>query len=403
MRVEGEALARGADVVERHRQRRAQPLGVARELVDDHARRLERDERDAGLAVGDAAVLREPGHGAVSSRRSAKHMPSLPAWPCAARSSTPGRPPPTLRTTSCSARPVVIEARSPWPSTLTPRWKPGRAGDDDHRAGGMRGGEQPVHRERLLADRFDRGEHDRQLRALAARHHRVDGDLLDRRLAAVGRRRRRRRPAGRATCGRASPRRARASAARRAGRRSGRGRAAPRTGPRARRRAARASGSGPRRGRAAPRAARRPRGRACSDAQPGRIAGRPSRSSSTPACAARSSMPVAVEPLDAPALVGAVEQHERRHRIGIQPRRQLEVEVELRDRAEPEPRPPAPRCLRRSDWLSTAHARRVQRRQDLVADRAVVLDEREELRHATDPSGRASAPGASRRRRARPR
>ena len=59
-----------------------------------------------------------------------------------------------------------------------------------------------------------------------------------------------------------------------------------------------------------------------------------------------------VEPFDAPALVGAVEQHERRDRVRVQSRRQLEVEVELRDRAQPEPRR-LRLGVRALDWLST--------------------------------------------------
>ena len=44
-----------------------------------------------------------------------------------ARSTPPGRPPPTLRMTSCSARPIVELARLPWPSALTPEFMPMRA------------------------------------------------------------------------------------------------------------------------------------------------------------------------------------------------------------------------------------------------------------------------------------
>ena len=55
---------------------------------------------------------------------SAKQNDSLPGLPCAARSTPPGRPPPTLRMTSCSARPIVRLARLPWPSALTPLFIP---------------------------------------------------------------------------------------------------------------------------------------------------------------------------------------------------------------------------------------------------------------------------------------
>ena len=128
-----------------------------------------------------------PGHGAVSSRRSAKHMPSLPGWPCAARSSMPGRPPPTLRTTSCSARPAVIDARSPWPSTLTRRC--GSRGSRRRRRPGRRDAWWRAGRASRSVSSHTAST--RRARpgspGLAARHHRVDGDLLDRRLAAVGR------------------------------------------------------------------------------------------------------------------------------------------------------------------------------------------------------------------------
>ena len=48
----------------------------------------------------------------------------MPGWPCAARSSSPGRPPPTLRTTSWRARPIVRFARLPWPRQLPPAFIP---------------------------------------------------------------------------------------------------------------------------------------------------------------------------------------------------------------------------------------------------------------------------------------
>src|ERR1044071_4793232 len=38
----------------------------------------------------------------------------------------PGTPPPTLRTTSCSARPIVALARLPWPMQLRPLFMPMR-------------------------------------------------------------------------------------------------------------------------------------------------------------------------------------------------------------------------------------------------------------------------------------
>ena len=51
-------------------------------------------------------------HGEPSSS-SGKQNESLPGLPCVARSTPPGRPPPTLRITSCSARPMVEFARLP--------------------------------------------------------------------------------------------------------------------------------------------------------------------------------------------------------------------------------------------------------------------------------------------------
>ena len=44
----------------------------------------------------------------------------MPGFPSVARSMPPGRPPPTLRITSCSARPMVLLARLPCPNTLPP-------------------------------------------------------------------------------------------------------------------------------------------------------------------------------------------------------------------------------------------------------------------------------------------
>src|SRR6266487_1343365 len=55
---------------------------------------------------------------------SAKQNVYLPGLPWVARSTPPGRPPPTLRTTSWSARPMVALARLPWPSALPPEFIP---------------------------------------------------------------------------------------------------------------------------------------------------------------------------------------------------------------------------------------------------------------------------------------
>ena len=64
------------------------------------------------------------------SGSSQKQNDSLPGLPWAARSTPPGRPPPTLRTTSCTARPIVRLARLPCPRALPPpfipiAWVPG--------------------------------------------------------------------------------------------------------------------------------------------------------------------------------------------------------------------------------------------------------------------------------------
>ncbi len=62
-------------------------------------------------------------HGEPASS-SAKQNVYLPGLPNVARSMPPGTPPPTLRTVSCSARPMVALARLPWPSALMPEFMP---------------------------------------------------------------------------------------------------------------------------------------------------------------------------------------------------------------------------------------------------------------------------------------
>src|SRR5262249_32519042 len=62
-------------------------------------------------------------HGEPASS-SAKQNVYLPGLPSVARSISPGRPPPTLRTTSCNARPMVALARLPWPRALIPEFIP---------------------------------------------------------------------------------------------------------------------------------------------------------------------------------------------------------------------------------------------------------------------------------------
>ena len=58
---------------------------------------------------------------------------------------------------------------------------------DDHRPDRHRGGQHAVDVELVGAHRLDRGDHPRQVLGLAAGHHRVDRDLLDRDLDEVGR------------------------------------------------------------------------------------------------------------------------------------------------------------------------------------------------------------------------
>src|ERR1700730_2541108 len=54
-----------------------------------------------------------------------------------------------------------------------------RAVDDDHRSDEHRRCQYTVHRKALVENRLDRGQHNRQIFGLAARHHRIDRDLLD--------------------------------------------------------------------------------------------------------------------------------------------------------------------------------------------------------------------------------
>ncbi len=55
---------------------------------------------------------------------SAKQKLSLPGLPWVARSTPPGRPPPRLRTSNWSARPIDSDALLPCPSALTPGFIP---------------------------------------------------------------------------------------------------------------------------------------------------------------------------------------------------------------------------------------------------------------------------------------
>ncbi len=85
---------------------------IARQLVDDRARPFAGEQHHAVRARSGAEISgqRRPGEPSSSS---AKQKAIFPGLPCVARSTSPGRPPPTFRTTSCSARPIVGLARLP--------------------------------------------------------------------------------------------------------------------------------------------------------------------------------------------------------------------------------------------------------------------------------------------------
>ncbi len=110
-----------------------------------------------------------------------------------------------------------------------------RSVHDDHGPDGHRRREHAVNVELIVAGGFDRCDHHGQVLGLAARHHRVDRDLLDRARARDPAAPRRRSPAARASCPRASRARALPSAARPAGRRSSLSRRTPPSRLRARR------------------------------------------------------------------------------------------------------------------------------------------------------------------------
>ena len=88
--------------------------------------------------------------------------------------------------------------------------------------------------------------------------------------------------------------------------------------------------------------------------------------------------PRPLQPLDAPLLALAIQQDDGRHRVGIESLGQREVGVDLRDVHETEPL-----CLRRGlvgrRLRHHPHAGRVERGQHRVTDRAVVLDQGDEL------------------------
>ena len=240
----------------------------------------------------------------------------------------------------------------------------------------------PSSAEGRVAGGLDRGEHDREHRRRAAGHDRVDRDLLDGRAAVVGRNhghevlrvagggvehlddalgrgRDKRQPVGEATVVQglhhvlelSDLELARAQAAARA-RRS---RRQPRRHARIARHA-RAAGS--------------PRGQPLEvERHAGALRER--------------RQPCPVEALHAVALIDAVEEHEGRHRLGVKARRELEVRVEVEGCRQPEAGDLIGRLglrgLRHDPHGRAERAGAVQRGKDLVADRAVVLDERDQL------------------------
>ena len=106
------------------RQGRVEALGPVHDVVRAYeSYLLEKSvtaERSGGMPARSVA---SDSHG-ESSSRSAKQAETFPGWPSVARSTSPGRPPPTLRMTSCKARPIVALARLPWPRQLMPEFIP---------------------------------------------------------------------------------------------------------------------------------------------------------------------------------------------------------------------------------------------------------------------------------------
>jgi len=92
-------------------------LGPARKLVDDAVGRAAGIDRDRALFAAETAlnVERLPVAALFELGETERVLARLAK---AARSTSPGRPPPTFRTTSWTARPIVAFARLPWPSTF---------------------------------------------------------------------------------------------------------------------------------------------------------------------------------------------------------------------------------------------------------------------------------------------
>ena len=127
--------------------------------------------------------------GQASPHRSAKQKPSLPGWPRTARSFSPGPAAadvahdqlegPADRRVGAVALPERVAA------AVHARPSRHRAVDDQDRADGMGRRQHAVDVEAGAQAASTRREHDRQILRRAARHDRVDRDLLDRRLALV--------------------------------------------------------------------------------------------------------------------------------------------------------------------------------------------------------------------------
>ena len=104
----------------------------------------------------------------------------------------------------------------------------------------------------------------------------------------------------------------------------------------------------------------------------------------------------ALDPLHPPALLATVEEQHGRHRVGVKALGHGQALVDLRDPAQSQPLRLTGGLLGRG-LREHAHAGGVERRQHLVADRAVVLDQGEQLGHrrqlllGTQPAGNAPA------------